>query len=1032
MKCTVGKVYAPNGEPSILFKELQDLYKSDEKALEVWARTRTEVFSKFFGDWRDSEETKKLENKLDENGEPLIDYVINPETKEMERLYKESENIAAEYTNSVAKLVSDMSKVRDILTRRLAELEGMESDSSKQMVERIKELKKKLKKADWRQSVLEFSGTAFSNVVFAQRIINKELASDSPNYKTLYKYYKYLTAYDLIDEIHDQIMANDELAETFDYKELDKLRKIMTIKNKTKKKYTNSMLDKAAERLSSLSHDVSKKQMKEYLEKAPFDISFRERMAHFAGDSKDATVALVAKLINEQQQKTRRADIERTRLIAEKLEAMEKDRPSDSGNAEKLYGPMIARDEKGNLLNEIITKDKHPEQYEKFLSKYRGTSTFEFYEFFLEEYDKLNKMLPAYAHMGNRLPTVMKSMFESLVTNENKLDNLKDGLSKKISASNMDMETGQRLDDTNQVIDSIPIYFTQEYDYQTYKKTKDGLMKEVENITEEEAHDLAVKYAKSQLPKYISYDLASSLQVFGHMAENYGNMNDIIDILDTVKDAAMTRNVISTTAKGEPIISKMKDMLGESLIDNKAQISGAESNSYKMLEALLKMQVYGQGQQDLGSIYIGNLNIDTRKLLQQISHYNSVRLMGLNFLAGSANIMMGETMQWADAFGREYYTPKTYMKASAEYTTSLPKIFGDIAERTPKSKIGLFNEYYDILGDYRPEGVRASDSSKLKRIAKSGSLYFINSAGEHMMQTRAAMAVFMSTETFDANGNKLGNLWEAHKEDNGKLSIDDVYVKDSNGDLVKYDTKQRDSMSRKTQALLRRMHGNYNSETKAAWQRNALLGLVGQFRKWIAEGWRRRYAKAYSNQFAEQTLEGNYVTTAKFIGSLIKDLKNFSYYVGKEFGGLNKHERANVIRTLTEVGIMTVLAISAAAAQGLLKDLDDEKDKDLSRSLRYSLYLSNRVMKEITFFVNPFDAWDILRSPMAAMSSAQAIATTLFYGLPWNWDERYEAGVNKGENKFWTSFQKTVPVVHQLNRLTDDGMKATLQYFNLN
>jgi hypothetical protein len=66
----IERVEAPNGQPSTLYKTLQDLVKDKEQALRLWAQVYTESFKNWFGDW----ERKQGSKVVDENGEPLIVY----------------------------------------------------------------------------------------------------------------------------------------------------------------------------------------------------------------------------------------------------------------------------------------------------------------------------------------------------------------------------------------------------------------------------------------------------------------------------------------------------------------------------------------------------------------------------------------------------------------------------------------------------------------------------------------------------------------------------------------------------------------------------------------------------------------------------------------------------------------------------------------------------------------------------------------------------------------------------------------------
>lgn len=1026
MKCKVHTAYAPNGEKSKLFEKLVDTFEDENKALSLWVGLRTPTGRTVFGDWKDEEFDK---TRLDENGEPLFEDVVRSEYIEDQQVIKETDKKLLEYKKANEKILAMFTKARDVIIRRIAELDRNKSDN--ETVEFVKNKLNKTKEAlrvlDWRTGVVSFSATAKSNITYAMGRIDKELNKPNPDAKTLHRFYNYLTAFDVLDEMRNEILANPIMAESMS-EELKEINNLIGEKESAKTKYKNFHKDRVATILSDKSYKYAKEEILAMLDRSEGDVAATERWLFFAGDSKDAVVSLVAKLVNEQQQKTRHASIEFTKALSEKLQAMENERSEFKGNAEKLYDPMLEKDSNGNLTGYLVHPTESKPQYETFKAKYEGTKTFEFYEFFLKEYNRLNDNLPMSQRMGHRLPSVMKSTLDAVLSSDKKLNKLWDVEKQKWIATNTDTELGQKTDDSQRVIDTIPIHFTQSYDSAVFNTEYNRLKKA--GVADMDARVAATEYAKNKLPESISYDLAASLQSFQYMSENYANMSEVLDVAEGARDYLYDRKLEVVNSKGVPFISKIKDSFGSQITDNKTLIGGAESNAYKLLDTYLKMQVFGQTEQDLGNFNIGNMQIDTRKLIKNLMSYNSHVMIGFNVLAASSNIAMGESLQWADAFGGEYYTAKNYIKAKNEYYKNIPKLLEDVTSRTPQSKIGLINEYYDFLGDYHPGGVGATDSSVIRRAAKSGSLFFLNSMGEHKMQSQAAMAVLMSTKTYDSEGKEIGTLWSAHEAKNGELVTSNVYIK-VNGELVKYTQKQKDTVSRQIQTMLRRMHGNYNKQTAAAWQRNAYLGLIGQFRKWIADGASRRFGKKYSNEFAEQDLEGSYRSFGKWVAGLIEDITKLKLDVGTNWDSMTDHQKANVIRTSMELGFIAITAISLAILKELASGLDDEKDKYKLAALRYSMYLANRLQTELLFYVNPMDTWQILSKPAATMATLERIGNTLNYALPWNWDEKYEAGINKGESKFKVSVIKNLPVVPQIIKLSPEGMKGQIEFFNI-
>ncbi|WP_428743156.1 hypothetical protein [Tenacibaculum sp.] len=1017
--CKVQKVWAPNGKESKLFLDLKKRLKSESEALKAWTMVYSNDFRKVFGDWR----SEDFEGELDENGEPKMLQVIKEEYfKDADAIIK-AEKDAQRYVQSSEKLEEYKSSMHDVLVRKIAQLERSSGKGGKIMQTNLKRLKNNLKSLNWMSATRKFTATAAKNIHFAKIRLDSELGKKEPNSALLSRYNNYLQAFDTLNELVAEIQGNPIMAETMK-EDLKLINELIGEKEGAKRRYKNYMEGVVADKFASVTNKYDREAIQKMLKEAPFDIKGREKLLLYAGDASDKIIQLMAKVINEQQQKTRQASIEFSRVLADKVDAVEKERSQYKSNPEKLYEPILEKDSNGNLTGRIIHPNHNKAAYDAFVAANGGTALHDFLEFWIKEYGRLNDMLPMSYRMGSKLPTVMKKGWEKVFTSENKLEQIRESSRKLFEATNTDIATGEMTDDAGNVIHQVPIHFTQPYDSAVFNRKRKELLKE--GVGESAATKQATEFAIAELPKHLSFDLGSSLQVFQHMAENYSNMSEIADIADTTKEFLGERDVLKTTSMGENIISKMKGLENKNI-----SIKGTESKAYQLIESLIETQIYGITEKELGSTSFLGMEFDHRKLLKLISKYNSMNMIGGNVLAASSNILMGETMQWAEAFGGEYYSKKSYLKAGMEYSKNIPSIAADAIERTPKNKVNLINQWYDVLGDYHPDGAGASDKSIIRKSINSGALFFLNSAGEHMMQSKAMIATMMSTEVFDSEGKSLGNLYDTHEVKDGKLEFKDLYIKKGK-DLIKYDAAQQRELSRKVQYILRKMHGNYNRQTAAEWQRNAVYGLIGQFRKWISDGVDRRFKKGDWSEFAEKDVEGNYRSTWKFMKALSSDLKQFNFDISSSWNELTEVQKANVRKTAFEAGVFTAtiagLSLLAVAASGL----DDEKDKGKLQALRYSMYITNRLNTELMFFINPMDTWQILKSPAAAMSVTQQVAQTLYYALPWNWDEQYEAGINKDKNKLLHNAIKLVPLWKQLERITPDGIKGQLQYYNIN
>ena len=1026
--CSVKNVYAPNsadlkGTKSILYADLRKAVKDDDTALHLWAMTRTREFKKAVGDWTDKDTFPA--DELDANGEILASTVLDMSSYPVntEELERETNKKVEEFKKSIAHLTSLKSTVRDSLTRRIKELERSSKAHTIEIKQQLEELRDKLANLDWRETANDFVEQAIKTIENTSKAITEELGKSEPDYIKLRRLKSYLDTFDVLEKMKVEILGNPLVKESMS-KSMTFLNSVIDAKQASQKEYSDHVKDRISTKLASLSVKLTKQEVEELLKFSEFDISNTEKMLHFMGDSKDPILALLAKTVNEAQQKTRRESVEFTHTLAGIMELLEAERSQYKNNPEKLYEPMLLKNAEGKLTGTFISEDSNPVEYALFKSAYEGTALWEFYNFFTEQYDNLNGYLPMSYQMGNRLPSIVKSKLERFMSSEDKKDELISYLSDKLSANNLSAGRGELTDDSQRAINKVPIKYTQSYNSGTYKRILKQLKAEGKKGDLEE---IAAKLAKKEFASELSFDLAASLQSFQYMASNYNNMMEIIDVVEGTQSALYERKVAQTDAKGIPILNRIKDIEQKNIL-----IDGSESNAYAMAQSYIAAQVYGQTEDSAGSVHVFGEEIDVAKVLGLIKSSTSTLMLGLNIRAGVSNIMFGETVQWAEAFGGEFYDKKNYARAIKEYGTSMGEMIHDTSQRIPKNKINVINEFYDILGDYFPGGVGAGETSNLKRAIKGSSIHFINSLGEHSMQSKAAMAYMMSVKTYDSSGKEVGNLWDAHTVDNGKMSVSkDIYIKQKD-ELVAFDKVQQDNMSRRIQTMLRRMHGNYNSQTAAAWQKNAYLQLIGQFRKWIVDGYARRWHKSKYNEFADTELEGIYQSFGKGMKAIYHDLQNEKTFIGAEWDKLSAHQKSNIKKTTFEISMIIALSGSLAMLKALASGMDEDDDKKKLAALRMGMFWSNRLQSELLFYSWPPSLFEIITNPAASMSVLESAGKFMYYSLPWNMDEVYKSGGHKEESKQWRSFLKLVPVVKQVEGFDPNTIRDQIQFYNIN
>jgi hypothetical protein len=527
-------------------------------------------------------------------------------------------------------------------------------------------------------------------------------------------------------------------------------------------------------------------------------------------------------------------------------------------------------------------------------------------------------------------------------------------------------------------------------------------------------------------PTNMSLDMTSSIIAFAYSANDFAEMNKIIDVLEYAKDVVGERDVF--TGKYDPVTQQYKNA------NNKGRpimIKGKESLAYKRLEDFMKMTVYGQSSKDEGDIW----GIDKGKLVDFVNSYTSLASLALNLYSGISNITVGYAMTKMEAVAGEFVTNKDMRFGDKTYTTELPGVIADIGQRLSDSKLDLWIEHMGTMQNYDRDfrNVDAGRSTVFSRLMKTSSLFFMSHAGEHMIQTRLSLALANNTKVKDKDGNII-NLWEAFDVEGNRLKMKEGLTKVAGEKTTSLFKKAEEGQPLTEKDILRfmnrqnfmnkRLHGIYNDIDKSALQQYALGRLVLLFRKFIIPGWNRRYSKMTYNEEGEAFTEGYYRTLFRFLGLVDRELGEAKFSITKNWNNLTDADKANFHRLLTE---WAFLIASVVVGSVLTKFAEDDEENYVLNLAAYEAY---RTYSEIRFFTSITEAWRIVKSPAA---SVYKIDTLIKFIEVWNWGEEVERGKYKGMSKFEVGLINNIPLggtiinimtpEEQLKFYTNNGIK---------
>jgi hypothetical protein len=125
----------------------------------------------------------------------------------------------------------------------------------------------------------------------------------------------------------------------------------------------------------------------------------------------------------------------------------------------------------------------------------------------------------------------------------------------------------------------------------------------------------------------------------------------------------------------------------------------------------------------------------------------------------------------------------------------------------------------------------------------------------------------------------------------------------------------------KVRGILSRLHGEYGDLGRVAIQREALGRMAFMFRKFIIPGFKRRWGSRAYIERLDDFVEGNYITTGRFLRRLFSEMIHFKFEIGANWNSMTDHEKANVRRTITEVSFLIMsIILSNIAIKNLKED----------------------------------------------------------------------------------------------------------------
>ena len=625
--------------------------------------------------------------------------------------------------------------------------------------------------------------------------------------------------------------------------------------------------------------------------------------------------------------------------------------------------------------------------------------------------DVISKLVPAQLKYYNTMikaKALMDSMLPDRYTKLYNAVQIRNDITEAISNNITDPKQAAKF-----ILDNIKDRFIKrEDDTEFGEEILDGVKTKLLDFNKKEVQKLPIYYIhKLEDTERLSTDFTSSIMAYAAMSINYNEMSEVVDTLEIIRSVVKERDVQQLS--GDQKLLETFKVLNKAYTKSYTK-PGELSNIGARLDDYYETVLYGKSKtESLGTTKIADQEISNDKVIDSLKDLTGAIGLGVNVFSGINNTLMGKMQLFIESLGGEYFNLKNSAIGKKNYYFLLKDYIGEINSITKTNKLNLLIDRFDALESFY-ENLQNQGYYKgaIARIVGSTSIFFMQNMGEHYLHSRTMLAMLDAFKVKDSNGNKI-SLYEALEVKDSELVIKEGITKLDGTQITEEDLNK---LKLKIKKVNQSLNGAFSIEDKGAIHKNALGRLAMQFRQWMPSHYGRRFANTYYDASLDQYREGYYRTLGRFAWDTIKDLKRANFELVTRWEQLNSHERANMKRSFTEIGIFATLAIVIAM-------LGSAKDKKGLWGERMLLYQLKRLKLE-TGASMPFlpdflkNATTLLQSPAASIKTFNNIASLFEV---WNMFNEIESGRYKGWSEYERDLVNNIPIYGQVKKTIDLG-----------
>lgn len=829
--------------------------------------------------------------------------------------------------------------------------------------------------------------------------------------------------------------------------------------------YAQFIREQLGDEVVKFIEDNHQKALEELFASEMEDIGLHDLWLNSMGDTNNVIVQIFDKLIKGSQDRARNRaykliqELEATRVWAESKGVTSYDWMFEKDKKGNLTGNYvdIDRDDKGNLIG--VNTGEFDRQYNELVKSLEEDTNLSGQEKakkkreWLEKYgwwDERGKIHPKPEYFpAARLTSTQEEVYKKILDIKERMDALypmsKTG---RYKAVQIRKDSLQRLmNSTHSVQDFISNYkealkasFGVSNDDNTLYGDVGGLV----NFDGTEFMQLPVLFTnKLKNPNELSTDVIGSLMSYAVATTKYDELSKIVAPMEVGRDLVNTqlKSKVVKTAGSKKFVETI-NKYGQS-ISSKIHMS-TEPNLIRKLNDLLETQLYQRYLKDEGTTNVFGMDVNNSKFGRAVLAMNSTAQLAFNWLANTANVTQGLSMQNIELAAGQFFGAKEMASADAEFGKEITKTMLEANARNKTNFLDLFDDFMNVKQNYGNDR-KDERANWVLRLFGNNIKFLGQEAGDFWLYNRAAIAYCKRLKVkYKGNTMSFYDLLKNHCKqeieiEGKKTGVYELVIPEGvtteNGEVV--DQNFANKHSRAIAHINQQCFGIYNQDDKTLAERTVFGLAATQYRKWLKPALNNRFKSRRTNLDTLTMEEGYYRTFTRFIRDVGTELKRGEIHIASIYSKLKPEEKANIRKVLMEVG--QFLALIAFLRLAPFPDDDDDKlDESLrSRAITMSEYAAVRLKQELgalvpgTTMTN--DMLKTVKSPMAVLGTLSGMSNLIGSLIdPDDWNNEIQSGKYKGHSNLYRNLMKSpfAPFAYkrQFERVSTH-MDAAIKYY---